>query len=410
MMNVKNKISSHLGSLFEIVSEGIVVVDSKQNIVAYNKVANELFGYEGDALLNKSVHTLVPQEHHSTHKKQVSNYNHNASTRQMGVGRDLYGVKKDKTTFPIEVGLNPFTIDGENYVMAILIDISVRKEQERQIKELNTKLEHKINLRTKELQETVKDLEEEIRRREDAESKILESLRVERELNELKTKFLSMVSHEFKTPLSGILTSATLIGKYQKTEQQDKRDRHLKLIEDKVKYLNNILNDFLSVEQLEHGRTKYKMETFPLSKILNEVIYNANMLLKEGQSIAYPENIDDIILVCDETTLEIILSNLINNAVKYSAENTTIKIIVEKEEEYFNLKVIDQGIGIPEKEQKHIFSRYFRAENALLNEGTGIGLNIVKGHIENLGGTIGFESKENEGTTFHIRMPLNVNI
>ena len=410
MMNVKNKISSHLGSLFEIVSEGIVVVDSKQNIVAYNKVAGELFGYDADELLNKSVHTLVPQEHHNTHKKQVSNYNHNASTRQMGVGRDLYGVKKDKTTFPIEVGLNPFTIDGENYVMAILIDISVRKEQERQIRELNTKLEHKINLRTKELQETVDDLEEEIRRREDAESKILESLRVERELNELKTKFLSMVSHEFKTPLSGILTSATLIGKYQKTEQQDKRDRHLKLIEDKVKYLNNILNDFLSVEQLEHGRTKYKMETFPLSKILNEVIYNANMLLKEGQSIAYPEDIDDIILVCDETTLEIILSNLINNAVKYSAENTTIKIVVEKEEEYFNLKVIDQGIGIPEKEQKHIFSRYFRAENALLNEGTGIGLNIVKGHIENLGGTIDFESKENVGTTFYIRMPLNVNI
>src|SRR5690625_5191074 len=175
----------------------------------------------------------------------------------MGVGRDLYGVKKDKTTLPIEVGLNPFTIDGENYVMAILIDISVRKEQERQIKELNTKLEHKINLRTVELQETVEDLEEEIKRREDAENKILESLRVERELNELKTKFLSMVSHEFKTPLSGILISATLIGKYQINEQQDKRDRHLKLIEDKVKYLNNILNEFLSVEYIEHRSTKY---------------------------------------------------------------------------------------------------------------------------------------------------------
>lgn len=219
-----------------------------------------------------------------------------------------------------------------------------------------------------------------------------------------------MVSHEFKTPLSGILTSATLAGKYQKTEQQDKRERHLKLIEDKVKYLNNILNDFLSVEQLEYGRTKYKMELFPLSKILNEVIYSANMLLKEGQSIVYPENIEDIVLVSDETTLEIILSNLINNAVKYSSENTIIKIIVEKEEEYFSLKIVDQGIGIPKKEQKHIFNRYFRAENALLDEGTGIGLNIVKGHIENLGGTINFESEENVGSTFHIRMPLNASI
>ncbi len=410
MIEVKNKVTSHLGSLFEIVSEGIVVVDSKQIIVAYNQVLNDIFGYDNNELLGESIHILVPQERHNVHKKQIESYNKNASNRQMGVGRDLYGIKKDGTKFPVEVGLNPFTIEGDKYVMAILIDISVRKKHEKQIKDLNKKLEHRINERTLELEKTVIDLEAEIKRREEAESKILESLRVERELNELKTKFLSMVSHEFKTPLSGILTSAILAGKYTQTKQQDKRERHLQLIEDKVKYLNNILNDFLSVEQLEHGKTKYKMECFPLSKILNEVVYSANMLLKEGQSIEYPENIDDIILVCDETILEVILSNLINNAVKYSSENTTIKIIVEHEEEYFTMDIIDQGIGIPEKEQKYIFNRYFRAENALLNEGTGIGLNIVKGHIENLGGTIEFTSKVNEGTTFRVRMPLNASI
>lgn len=410
MIEVKNKVTSHLGSLFEIVSEGIVVVDTQHRIVAYNQVLNELFGYKDNELLNQSIHILVPQDRHHIHKKQVESYKQETNSRQMGVGRDLYGIKKDGTQFPVEVGLNPFTIDNEKFVMAILIDISVRKKQEEQIKKLNKQLEHRINERTLELEKTVNDLEEEIQRREEAESKILESLRVERELNELKTKFLSMVSHEFKTPLSGILTSSILAGKYTKTDQQDKRDRHLKLIEDKVKYLNNILNDFLSVEQLEHGKTKYKMECFPLSKILNEVVYSANMLLKEGQSIQYPDNIEDIILVCDETILEVILSNLINNAVKYSSENTTIKIIVTSEKEYFTIQIIDQGIGIPEKEQKYIFNRYFRAENALLNEGTGIGLNIVKAHIENLGGTINFTSTENIGTTFQIRMPLNADI
>lgn len=410
MIQVKNKVSSYLGSLFEIVSEGIVVVDSNQNIVAYNQVLNDVFGYEKNELLNKPIHTLVPQDRHHAHKKHVENYSHEGKSRQMGVGRDLYGVRKDGSQFPVEVGLNPFTIEGEHYVMGFLIDISVRKKQEQEINELNSKLEQRISERTLELEKTVKNLEEEITRREEAESKILESLRVERELNELKTKFLSMVSHEFKTPLSGILTSATLAGKYPNTDQQDKRERHLQLIEDKVKYLNNILNDFLSVEQLEHGKAKYKMECFPLSKILNEVIYSANMLLKEGQSIVYPENVEDIILVCDETVLEIILSNLINNAVKYSSENTTIEIIVEQEKDYFTMQVIDSGIGIPKNEQKHIFNRYFRAENALLNEGTGIGLNIVKGHIENLGGTIHFESEEKKGSTFHIRMPLNASI
>lgn len=410
MIEVKNKISSHLGSLFEIVSEGIVVVDAHQNIVAYNQVINDIFGYKGNELLDQSIHTLVPKNHHRAHKEHVADYSRIGSSRQMGVGRDLYGLRKDNTQFPVEVGLNPFVLDGDRYVMAFLVDISVRKQHEKEIKDLNIQLEHKISERTLELQKTVKDLEKEITRREKAENKILESLRVERELNELKTKFLSMVSHEFKTPLSGILTSAMLIGKYPNSDQQSKRDRHIQLIEDKVKYLNNILNDFLSVEQLEHGKTKYKMECFPLSKILNEVIYSANMFLKEGQSIEYPENIEDIILVCDETVLEIILSNLINNAVKYSSENTSIKIIVAQEEDYFTMQIIDRGIGIPEQEQKHIFNRYFRAENALLNEGTGIGLNIVKGHIENLGGTIRFESQENVGTSFFIRMPINASI
>ena len=115
-------------------------------------------------------------------------------------------------------------------------------------------------------------MQEEVVKRKEAENKIKESLRKERELNELKTKFLSLVSHEFKTPLSGILTSATLTGKYKETDQQEKRDKHLKTIQSKVKYLNNILNDFLSIERLESGNVNYKYSLFPLSKVINQVI------------------------------------------------------------------------------------------------------------------------------------------
>ena len=245
--------------------------------------------------------------------------------------------------------------------------------------------------------------------RKEAENKIKESLRKERELNDLKTKFLSLVSHEFKTPLSGILTSTTLIGKYTQTEQQEKREKHLKTIKNKVKYLNNILDDFLSVERLETGKVNYKFSSFPLSKVTNEVIYDANMLLKDGQKISYPKNIDEIILDFDEKILELILTNLINNAIKYSPENTTISIEAFTQENMLSIIVKDQGIGIPEKEQKYIFKRYFRAENALLNQGTGIGLNIIQSHLENLGGNIIFTSKENEGSTFTVTLPLTSN-
>jgi signal transduction histidine kinase len=131
------------------------------------------------------------------------------------------------------------------------------------------------------------------------------------------------------------------------------------------------------------------------------------MLLKDGQNIKYPENIDAIFLDFDEKILDLILTNLINNAIKYSSENSTIKIEVKNIDYSLKIAISDEGIGIPIAEQKHIFNRYFRAENALLNHGTGIGLNIVKTHLENLGGTITFQSEENKGTTFTFILPIN---
>lgn len=393
--------------LSEAISEGIVIVNSKQEIVTSNEAADKMFGYAKGELLGSKLDVLIPREYRDTHPTQVSEYLGKNDPRQMGHGRDLHGRRKDGSTFPVEAGLNPFVIQNNRYVMALVTDISVRKNQELQIVELNSHLEQKIEKRTQALKESINDLEEEVAKRKDAEDKIKESLRKERELNDLKTKFLSLVSHEFKTPLSGILTSALLAGKYTETDQQDKREKHLKTIQNKVKYLNNILNDFLSIERIESGKATYKFDVFPLSKVVNEVIYNANMLLKENQRINYPNNIDDISLFFDEKILELSLTNLINNAIKYSPEATTIDVVVIPMEDCLSIKIIDQGRGIPEKEQKFIFNRYFRAENALLDQGTGIGLNIVKSHLESLGGTITFESEENKGSVFTITFPTN---
>ena len=395
--------------LSESISEGIVIVNEKQEIVASNDAASRMFGYTPDELLGENLSILIPREYKNTHPKQVGEFLKKSDPRQMGHGRDLYGLRKDGNVFPVEAGLNPFEIYGSKYVMALVTDISVRKKQEKEIIELNLYLEQKVEARTKELKQTIKELKEEVLKRKKAENKILESLRKERELNELKTKFLSLVSHEFKTPLSGILTSATLVGKYTETAHQEKREKHLRTIQNKVKYLNNILNDFLSIERLESGKATYKFDVFPLSKVVNEVIYNANMLLKDGQRINYPQNIDDILVNFDEKILELSLTNLINNAIKYSAEYTVIDVVVIPQKDSLSIKIIDEGMGIPEKEQKYVFNRYFRAENALLDQGTGIGLNIVKSHLENLDGTITFESEEGKGSTFTITFPTKNN-
>lgn len=493
-MRVFPKNSNIFNLLSEGVSEGIIVVNSEQLIVATNSSAEEMFGYEKDELVGKNLDTIIPKRYHQAHHSHVKNFISKSEKRQMAKGRDLSGVTKDGKEFPVEAGLNPFKLYGNTYVMALVIDISERKTREEEISHWAKIFDESLNeifvfdrhslkfinanqgaqdnigytldellrltpidikpdideirfrkLISPLLKKTKKKIQfETIHQRKDGSrypvevhlqpsnfgnqevfiaiilditerhdyteklertvkkrtEQLTQALVKEKELSELKTRFLSLVSHEFKTPLSSILTSITLLGKYTQTEQQEKRDKHVTTIRNKVKYLDTILNDFLSVERLESGKVNYKVECFPLSKVINEVVYDSNMLLKAGQKIQYPENIDDLIITFDEKILQLALSNLIHNAIKYSPENSIIDLQVENKEDALILKVIDQGMGIPEAEQKHIFNRYFRAVNALLIQGTGIGLNTAKQHLENLGATLEFDSKENNGSTF----------
>lgn len=398
--------------LLGAVSEGVIIVNETQTIVEVNASAEFIFGYNRKELIGEPLATLIPQKYHANHSGHFDHFMEKHERRQMGKGRDIYGKKKDGSVFPVEAGLNPFVIYDKTYVMALVIDITDRKNQEQEILALNNKLEKKVEERTEKLHLIVEELKEvnfeldtENKRRIKAEEEIKIALNKEKELNELKTKFLSLVSHEFKTPLSGILTSTILLAKYKLSEDQEKRDKHINTITGKVHYLNNILNDFLSIERLETGKVNYNFKSFKLSKVLNEVVYNSNILLKDGQRINYPENIDDLSIFQDEKVLELSLSNIVHNAIKYSPENSIIDIKIEQNNRDTLFKIKDNGIGIPENEQKNIFNRYFRAENVLNIQGTGIGLNIVKSHLENLGGTLEFTSKEHEGSVFTITLP-----
>lgn len=406
MVDFLNENTKIFDTLFEAASEGVIVVSDKKIIVSANNAALTMFGYKKQEFLGKDLNILIPSEYKTSHPKHFREFMKEGKKRQMGHGKsELYGVRKDGSQFPLEAGLNPFQIEGKNYVMSLIVDISARKEHQLRIKEMNSELEARIKSRTQELRKTVSNLEDEISKRKEAQKRIRLALKQEKELSELKTSFLSLVSHEFKTPLSGILTSATLAEKYTQTEQQEKRTKHLTTIKNKVHYLNNILNDFLSLERLETGNVNYKYSQFSLNKLVNEVIYNANVTLKHGQEIEYDVEMDDVNLYQDEKILEFILSNLIGNSIKYSPEDSTIFFRIFPESHQITFEVEDQGMGIPKKEQKHIFERYFRAENALLNQGTGIGLNIVKVHLENMGGKIKFESEENIGSKFTVVLP-----
>ena len=399
-------------TLFQAIPEGVIIANEEQIIVASNESAEQMFGYKRNELNYQHLNILIPPKYQTNHKVHFEKFSESGVLPKINHDLNLYGITRKKTEFPIEIGLNSFNFNKKTFVMALIIDITNRKKNEKKIDKLNAQLEKKIIERTTKLKNTITQLKnvnlnfrKEIKKRIEAENKIKDALKKEQELNELKTKFLSLVSHEFKTPLSGILTSTMLLKKYQLNEQQNKRDKHIETITKKVHYLNNILNDFLSIERIDSSNVNYKFTTFNLSKIVNEVVYNANMLLKSGQKINISPNIDEFILYQDEKILEIILSNLLYNAIKYSLENTTIDLQIYQNDTNTIFKIIDEGMGIPEKDHKFIFNRYFRAENVLNIQGTGIGLNIVKSHLEKLNGSIHFTSIENKGSVFIIELP-----
>lgn len=233
------------------------------------------------------------------------------------------------------------------------------------------------------------------------EQEILRTLEKERELNELKTRFVSMASHEFRTPLGTILSSASLIGKYTEAEQQEKRDKHINRIKTSVSDLTSILNDFLSLEKLEAGKIAINPTHINVETAITEIAEDMQRVCKPGQQIQYTHTGSTEVYL-DELLLKNILFNLMSNAIKYSQENTSITLTTERTEDQLMIVVKDEGIGIPDKDKAHLFERFFRAKNATNIQGTGLGLNIVNKYVSSMDGTIQFESEEGVGSTFSI--------
>jgi hypothetical protein len=233
-------------------------------------------------------------------------------------------------------------------------------------------------------------------------SELIDSLKREREMIAMKTNLISVASHEFKTPLSSILSSAALIEEYIETEKVEKCTKHVHRIKSSVQHLIDVVNDFLAMEQLEQGKTEMSFENFNLKQLVAYVTEQMEAALKPGQHIQYIHR-GEINIVQDKKIVRNMLINLISNACKYSHENQRIDLYTEVSDGNILIKIRDYGIGIPEEDQSHIFSNFFRAKNAAGIQGTGLGLNIVKRYMELLNGTVEFISRHDEGTTFTLK-------
>lgn len=409
---LKDANTKQISSLINFATEGIILTNSKGKIILANPHAQLLFGYAEAEMLNKPIEMLLPEAIRSRHVEHGKGFHQNPSNRSMGVGRDLYAKRKDNSVFPVEISLSHYSSGGDAYVIAFIIDITIRKQNEaninlksdeleevnRKFATLNTELEQKVQDRTMMLRETLVQLER-------SKNELSVSLEKEKELGDLKSRFVSTVSHEFRTPLSTILSSASLIGKYLQTEEQPKREKHVDRIKESVKHMTTLLEDLLQLGKLEEGLLEIKTETFELYDFLDDLVNEMQALAPLGQTILLNTFTLDKIHT-DKRLLKNILINLLSNAIKFSPENSDIYIDVTSNNSSVSFAIKDHGIGIPKEDLQHLFERFFRARSAHNIPGTGLGLHIVGKYLELIGGTINITTEPEKGSTFTIQIPI----
>ena len=400
-----------LSSIIETAVDGIITISKKGIVESMNSAAVRLFGYQKEEVIGNNIKMLMPEPHRRKHDGYLKHHQKTREKRIIGIGREVEGKRKDGTLFPFRLSVSEVKLTDSIIYTGIIHDLSEEKKAQQSLNELNQQLEEKIKERTSELTKIVtelehsnKNLENEIKQRKKAKNDLKAALKQEVELGELKSRFVSMASHEFRTPLTCILSSVSLIERYKNLESEDKRQKHIKRIKSSVKNLTNILNDFLSLDKLQSGMINCDPAEFNILDFFEGLMEDVEELKKPGQEIIHKHHGDKIVYL-DEYILMNIIINLLSNAIKYSDENKKVYIETQIEDDLIKISIKDQGIGIPKDDIKHMFSRFFRASNSSAIQGTGLGLNIVKRYLSLMNGQIELESKENVGSTFKVTLP-----
>lgn len=382
-----------LKAIIENSNEGIITIDDQGIVESINPGALKLFHYTSDEVIGRNISMLMPEPYKSNHDNYIGNYLLTGKRNIIGIGREVLGEKKDGTTFPFWLSISEVNYENRKIFTGFVQDLTKQKQAEEKLRQYTEELEEAVAARTE-------DLNILISRLENAKDNVSKSLEKEKELNQLKSQFVSMASHEFRTPLGSIQLSAALINKYAEKRDTEGILKHTQKIKNSVDLLTNILNDFLSLDRLEGGFIHANFKEFNLVKFSEEIIEEMQPMAKQNQNIVYQHTGNHGTVFLDPHLLKNAITNLISNAIKYSGENTFIEFNTAISEEQCIIEVKDNGIGIPEADQKHLLEPFFRANNTGKIPGTGLGLNIVKQYAHLMNGEITWESKLNHGTVF----------
>ncbi|GAB3929899.1 PAS domain-containing sensor histidine kinase [Mucilaginibacter myungsuensis] len=380
--------------------DGIITIDERARVESINPAACKLFQYEPEEVIGNNISMLMPQPDRGHHDEYIGRYQKTGHAHIIGIGREVMGLKKDGTKFPFRLGVSEVQYSGRKIYTGFIHDLSREKQAEETLKEYASQLEELVEQRTISLKHMVDELRS-------AKEEVSQSLEKEKELGLLKSRFVSMASHEFRTPLSAVQLSASLIDKYAAPFDNPNITKHVAKIKNSVANLTGILNDFLSLEKLEAGKVEASFQQFDLVKLSEEITEEMQLIAKQDQNIIYQHTGTESMVRLDPNLLKNCVINLVGNAIKYSGENTFIQFNTEVSKGMCTITVQDNGIGIPETDQKHLFEAFFRAHNTGNIPGTGLGLNIVARYASLMSGRIDFKSDVNHGTIFTISIPLS---
>lgn len=374
--------SENFTSILNDFFHGIVLLDNLGRILEINKAGLLLLNAKPEEALGREIDLFFPKKYNTL----IANYFITCSNEKLkDYGKlelEIFHPDKEKIVVELDFNQNFITKSSNKvYTIGVINDITKRK-----------------------------DLENEIDQQKKSNTDILNKLEKEQELNDMKSRFISIASHEFRTPLAGILSSMDLIERYLAAEadrwnnfvHKEKIKTHFVKVKKSVKTLTNTLNHFLSLSKLEEGVLEFKPEKFDFETLLNEQIEEFLLLKKNGQTITYQHLSEDKEVFLDSNMIRQVVNNLMSNAIKYTPENKKIELITKICPKKIELIIKDEGYGIPKAEQKNLFNRFFRAKNVINIQGTGLGLNIIKEYVDLMNGDIDFESEENKGTTFYI--------
>lgn len=417
-MNSNLDLKLILESILETAVDGIINIDSKGIIININQAALNIFQFTKEETVGNNVNMLMNKEERQNHDTYINSYLTTRKPKIIGIGREVTGKKKNGDIFHFRLAVSEVLLNDKIIFTGIIHDLTDVKNAYQELEDLNKKLDEKVTERTYEVEKVVnkllstnKLLQEEIKERQEAEALLIKkeeelnnALVAEKELNELKSRFITTASHEFRTPLATILSSASIIHKYPLADQQTDREKHVGKIKNAVNHLTGLLNDFLSLSKLEEGKVNINKEEFNVCSEIKKVIEALSGIFKLNQNIHVncQQNLD---IFTDKNILKNILFNIISNAIKYSDKDIEIEVINDKNT--ISISIKDSGIGIPLDEQKYLFTRFFRANNVGNTQGTGLGLNIVKRYCDLLEADINFTSELEQGTTVKITIPKN---